>query len=220
MRRKVNTYKYLLSALIFCLFFTSCNQLNQAFRETFELDNPKKEITGKHALQEDNVKANNMTDGDSELELEDYGHEIVEIEKSTHEVNLFEDEKQLVRAKQRLQDLFPGKSLRIYPPHIYFEKDRIRLIMVDPNIPENIDWYYYHVADGSWSREEPVKTSIHTKRNSVAFDKMDFSIATQVYHQVKVKSELVEGAKLPTTIYLTINQNPWSWNANILFLSV
>lgn len=57
---------------------------------------------------------------------------------------------------------FAGKELHIFKEtHFYFGEqnggDRVTIMLQDPNKPENVDAYEYHLAEGKWRDPAPVK---------------------------------------------------------------
>lgn len=111
--------------------------------------------------------------------------------------------------------MFPEKSLEIFPPHIYFDTERIRLQLVDPDITENVDWYYYMAETESWEKEDPVKIRIHEQRNSIPLEAIQFSTANAIYRQLIEKAASVEGAEAPTSLNFSFHLPEWNWNARI-----
>ena len=220
MKRTTVYHKSLILALGCSVTLTSCHYVNQAYRETFDL--PAADTQPSTSDQQgavggewEQIESGDLEFDHSEEQAGQDEEEVTEIVEPAPVINLLEEPEQLLKAKESLQALFPEKSLQIYPPHIYFEDDRIRLQLLDPDIPGNIDWYYYHTADSAWHKEEPVKTSVHIKRIPIALDAIPFEVAQVVYEQLKVKSEEIEGAELPTTVYFTINRKPWYWHTDI-----
>lgn len=126
-----------------------------------------------------------------------------------------EQPEKLDEIQAQLQEMFPGKSLQIRPPHIYFETDRIRLQLVDPEIPENVDWYYYLAKTDSWKKESPIKLRASELIESMPLNDITFGTASQVYQQVLEKTETIEGAEIPTSIYFSFHVSPRNWNAQI-----
>ena len=134
---------------------------------------------------------------------------------ASKEVNLLESPSELTKIQQELKAMFPGKTLKIYPPHIYFEEQRVRLQLINPDNTNEIDWYYYQAKTASWQKEDPVKLSTHFERNPILLDEIDFSMANNFYQQINTKAASVEGAKPITTVYFTFNLPQWNWNARI-----
>ena len=220
MKRTTVYHKSLILALGCSVTLTSCHYVNQAYRETFDL--PAEETQPSTSDQQgavggewEQIESGDLEFDHSEEQVGQNEEEVAEIVEPARVINLLEDPEQLRKAKESLQALFPEKSLKIYPPHIYFEDDRIRLQLLDPDIPGNIDWYYYQTADSSWHKEEPVKTSVHIQRNPIALSQVDFRVAPRILEQLKVKAEEIEGAELPTTVYFTFNRSPWYWHGDI-----
>lgn len=57
---------------------------------------------------------------------------------------------------------FAGKDLHIFKEtHFYFGEhsggDRVVIMLQDPNKPENVDAYEYHLSEGKWREPNPVK---------------------------------------------------------------
>lgn len=184
----------------FSFLLFSCDAITQAYKETF-------------GLQDDSKKNRKVTIGNTSSEN---GSDKQEDVISDHKVvNLLEDAEKLDQIQQQLQALFPEKSLMIFPPHIYVETNRIRLRLVDPDIPENIDWYYYRADTDAWQKEEPVKTSVHDRSKPILLDNIQFGTAHHVYRQLIQKTQGIEGAELPSTIYFSFHVPVWNWNARI-----
>ena len=183
---------------------SSCDFVSKAYKETFEeSQNSRKE-----------VQANDYSGVDEETMVVEL--DMDSIEAPTEHINLLENAAELTAVQQQLQAMFPGKHLSVFPPHIYFENSRIRLQLVDPDIPENVDWYYYTTESGVWERQDPVKTSAHIKRTPVNLDALKFSTASKVYQKVIEKAAVIEGAENPTTVYFTFHVPIWNWNARIV----
>lgn len=186
-----------IAALSFLL--SSCDFVQQAYKETFN--------------QQDNSATGDKEAGTNSGPSR-YADE-TESESIPEKINLFEAGEELDAIQQQLQDMFPGKSLKVFPPHIYFQPERIRLQLVDPEIPENVDWYYYEAETGEWSKEEPIKISSTIHVEPMALDEVKFSTLTPVYKQILEKSKTVEGAEVPTAIYFSFHVKEWNWNTRI-----
>ena len=139
------------------LTFTSCHHITQAYRETFDLEDSE---SGDLTTDYSEFQEPGFSEADDQ--------ELAEQSKDEeNKFNLLSDPEHLVLIRKRLQDLFPEKILQVQAPHVYFEEDRIRLELVDPNIPENIDWYIYTESEGRWHKGQPIKTSKRFKFNTI-----------------------------------------------------
>lgn len=192
----------LFTVSVSCLLF-SCEFVTKAYKETFN----------EQQVADDQSHAEDTGDKREHAAIRDRKDPE---ETAIQEINLLEDAEKLDAAQQQLQAMFPGKDLAVFPPHIYFEANRIRLQLVDPDIPENVDWYYYKTDTDAWQKEEPVKTSVRDRREPIPFDAVKFRIASNVYHQIAEKSAEIEGAEAPTTIYFSFHLPVWNWNARII----
>lgn len=181
---------------------SSCDFVTKAYKETFD-----KQQTG-----DTDAPSENNEDVHEHPKLQDVRASRTAVE----DINLLADAEKLGAVQQQLQRMFPEKTLSIFPPHIYFETARIRLQLVDPDIPENIDWYYYKAETDAWQKEEPVKTSVRDRRKPIQLDAIKFGTANSVYDQVIKKSAEIEGAKAPTTVYFSFHVPVWNWNARIV----
>lgn len=176
----------LIVSLIFLHF--SCDKISQAYKETFDL--VYKSIEAKEV--DSNVKV---------MKADKY--------------NLLEDSLKLAEIQEQLKSKFPDKVLNVYPPHIYFENDRVRLQLADPDIPGNIDWYYYELEVGDWEKKDPVKSRARDTKEPISIDEFYFSAAQAVYRQLIEKSKEIEGAEKPTSITFSFHVTPWNWSAII-----
>ncbi|MBD1421970.1 hypothetical protein [Sphingobacterium chuzhouense] len=189
---------YLLLAGSLSLSLTSCDFVSTAYKETFQIKND----TTVDTMADSILHA--MTGAATQQAIE-----------TAEQVNILEDATKLDQLQEKLQAMFPGKPLSIYPPHIYFDTDRIRLQVLDPDTPENIDWYYYNAETDAWEKKEPVKTSVRIVREPIPLAAVQFSTAHRVYRQVVEKATEVEGAEIPGSIYFSFNVPKWNWNARI-----
>lgn len=193
-----------LVAISFSLF--SCDYVEKAYHETFG-EQSKSNDEDNHVDEENDVVSESI-----DKALENFFQEDVQPEE---EINLLEQPEKLDKIQAQLQEMFPGKSLQIRPPHIYFETDRIRLQLVDPEIPENVDWYYYQTKTDSWTKESPIKLRASELIKSIPLNDITFSTASKVYRQVLEKTETIEGAEIPTSIYFSFHISPRNWNTRI-----
>ena len=191
----------ILIIVIISFSMNSCESITQAYNETFA----KEEV-------EQNLDEN-LDEITSESEFENLRE--IESKSAAKEINLFESAENLEKIQAQLQEMFPGKDLKVNPPHIYFEKERIRLQLIDPKIPENVDWYHYEAKTSEWKKENPVKTNTHVQFNPVSLDQFKFETANKVYLQTLEKVESIEGGEIPSTIYFSFHQKDWNWNTRI-----
>ena len=185
-----------------CLTFllSSCDYINQAYKETFDISEERPGTRPNVDIADD------YEDAFSNLE-EELQEDVPQV------INLFEAGDKLDTIQQQLQDMFPGKSVQVYPPHIYFQPKEIRLQLVDPDIADNIDWYSYKAETGAWSKGDPVKISMSRISDNLPLEAVRFSVLTPVYHQLLEKTETVEGGEIPSNIYFSFHVKPWNWNA-------
>lgn len=188
----------ILFAVMLSFLLASCDFVANAYKETFQ-DQKRTEV---------DTVANTVA---VTADLGEQKEEIPAVEP----INILEDAEKLAEVQEKLQAMFPGKPLSIYPPHIYFDTDRIRLQVLDPNIQDNIDWYYYNAETDAWEKKEPVKTSVRIVREPIPLAAVQFSTAHRVYRQVVEKATEVEGAEIPGSIYFSFNVPKWNWNARI-----
>ncbi|MBD1431622.1 hypothetical protein H8B06_02195 [Sphingobacterium sp. DN00404] len=189
----------ILFAVMLSFLLASCDFVANAYKETFQ-DQQHTEV---------DTVANTVA------VTADFGEQKEEI-PAVEPINILEDAEKLAEVQEKLQAMFPGKPLSIYPPHIYFDTDRIRLQVLDPNIQDNIDWYYYNAEADVWEKKEPVKTSVRIVREPIPLAAVQFSTAHRVYRQVLDKVTEVEGAEVPSSVYFTFNVPQWNWNARIV----
>lgn len=192
---------YFFFLVSFSLSFVSCDFVSQAYNETFSLE--KEEDSTIDSTQSNHSKM------DDDLVQSNFD------EKITEPTNLLNNKEGLLDIQQKLVEMFPDKSLKIYPPHIYFGKERIRLQLVNPADEGEVDWYFYHAKTGLWEKEDPVKITRHSKREPILLSEVDFGMANNVYLQVKEKTPSIEGAKPISTIYFSFNIPQWNWNTTI-----
>lgn len=196
--------KNILSLTGISVLLFSCDFTTKAYQETFK----EQELPKADSVPTDK-------ENKSIFELVSDASDNTEPAAVKEEINLLKDAKKLGQIQLQLQDMFPAKELFVFPPHIYFESDRIRLQLVDPDIPDNIDWYYYQTKTKTWQKEEPVKTHMHLKRTPVPLNVIKFSTAADIYDQLAEKVQAVEGAKIPSTVYFSFHVPVWNWNARI-----
>jgi len=153
-KKKAMKIRNVLCIAGFSFLLCSCDFVMNAYKETFYHPDETVEDQG---ANEDEA----FSESGGERRRRAAGSTIQNTPPVVEEINLLEDAAKLDEVQQRLQGMFPEKSLEIFPPHIYFETKRIRLQLVDPNIPGNIDWYYYRADTDAWEKEDPVKTILN-----------------------------------------------------------
>jgi len=192
----------------FSFLLFSCDFVTKAYKETFK---GQEEDKKNQEVNENNI----LSESDDEMIRQQEQRISEDLTSTIEEINLFEDAEKLDQIQQQLQAMFPEKSLEIFPPHIYFETKRIRLQLIDPDIPENIDWYYYRAETDTWQKEEPVKTRANDRRRPIPLNTIKFNTTNNIYHQLIEKSDDIEGAEVPSTIYFSFHVPVWNWNARI-----
>ena len=190
----------ILIIVIISFSMNSCESVTQAYNETFG--------------NEEKVESN-LEENFDEITSESENLREIESKSIVKEINLFENAENLEKIQAQLQDMFPGKDLKVNPPHIYFEQERIRLQLIDPEISENIDWYHYEGKTSEWKKGNPVKTNTHMPFTPVSLDEFKFETANKVYLEILKKLETIEGGEFPSTIYFSFHQKKWNWNARI-----
>lgn len=180
------------------LLLTSCDFISTAYEETFRTEGDTEE-----GLSPDSTASTGAVGAAEEVTPE------------TVPVNILKDARKLDDIQEKLQAMFPGKPVSICPPHIYFNTDRIRVQVVDPDVPENVDWYHYDAETDRWEKKDPVKTSARIVRKPIPLTAVKFSTANSVYRQIAEKAAEIEGADTPTSLYFSFNTAKWNWNARI-----
>lgn len=234
--------RYLKGMIIaLCIFLitlgiTGCEDLKTAYEETFREDIlgvSGYRITANevyHRIRTENNyslssrEENYISDVlDASDRSEDYLDEVKQRElilgarEAIKKSSLLSAGDKLNEIKTKLTDMFPEDELRIYGYYIYFEYDRIRLSLVDPNNQENVDDYYYHERTGAWSKEQPVKLSgdDNPLEDSIPLVNINFSDVSRVYGIIDEKSKDIEGAELVENIYLRMEDGKYFWKAMI-----
>ncbi|MDO5654834.1 MAG: hypothetical protein Q4G27_01695 [Flavobacteriaceae bacterium] len=179
----------------FSCLFVSCDFIKQAYEETFSEESQSSELENKSI---------------------DIYSDFFETDQL--EGNLLSDAVQLAQTQAKLENMFPGKTLKVYPPHIFFERDRIRLKLVNPSNESEVDWYIYKYKNAKWEKESPVKISAYDKENHkpVPINEMDLGIINKVYIQLLEKSKNIEGAKPITSVIFSFYRPEWEWTASIV----
>jgi|GEM_PF-1986129 len=200
-------FKPILITIIVLFSMISCDMITQAYNETFANEEKAEENTDENFDENLDEKTKAM--------IKSGILEKADSKPIAKEVNLFESAGNLEKIQAQLQDMFPGKDLKVNPPHIYFEKEQIRLQLIDPEISENIDWYHYEGKTSEWKKGNPVKTNAHMPFTPVSLDEFKFETANKVYLEILKKLETIEGGEFPSTLYFSFHQKKWNWNARI-----
>lgn len=142
---------------------------------------------------------------------------IIKAREAIKKNSLFSSGDKLNEIQLKLTEMFPDEELRVFGYYIYFEYDRIRLSLVDPFNPENVDDYYYRENTRAWTKEQPVKLRAADKplEDSISLSDINFSDISRIYGIINEKSKDIEGAELVEYIYLRMENGNYFWKALI-----
>lgn len=172
----------ILSTLLF-----SCEYINELYHDTFK---EKQEGSAEEMYEQNFNGKNPLKSGATEEKHES--------------VNILADAEKLKNIQNKLLNIpeFVNKKVR-FVGHLYFNKNRIRTEILDPNNPNNVDNYHFEVSDDEWKKGNPVKqrASFDLNKESTLVESVDFSIVAKIYHKLVEKSKDLEGLEEIGTIY-------------------
>jgi hypothetical protein len=121
--------------------------------------------------------------------------------------NILSDAKALKSAEEAFRNLpnLKGKEIRVFQDIHFYSDGRIMLDIQDPDKPENIDNYVFQ--NGKWGSPQPVQISGDgdMKDNTFPLNTLKFETIASVYKQLEEKAAGIEGAKITSHIYATLN---------------
>ncbi|MBW1654300.1 hypothetical protein [Flavobacterium quisquiliarum] len=187
-----------LITLFFCsLLFLSCNQISKSIDETFKTNDSPINRTDHKPVDIQKTQTNTQ-----QKELR---------ENSEH--HFLSDVDGLKKAEEELRKLpqYNGKEIFIYSLVYFYDDGRINIKLQHPENPKYIDSYEY--KDNRWSEPKPIQLSIrdNIQDQLISLNKIDFANAAKVSAVLNQKSEHIEGAKAPESIYISIRKNQIYW---------
>jgi hypothetical protein len=155
-----------------------------------------------------NDKKDNVSEvGSSETTVQTQTESNESSPKKEDSNNILSDANALKSAEESLRNLpnLKGKEIRVFQDIHFYDDGRIMLDIQDPDKPENIDNYVF--KNGKWGSPQPVQISGEgdMKENTFPLNTLKFETIESVYKQLEEKATGIEGAKITSHIYVTLN---------------
>lgn len=182
----------------FCsLLFLSCNQISKSIDETFKSND---------------TTINKTDDKSVDIEKTQTNTQQKELSKNS-EHHFLSDVDGLKKAEEELRRLpqYNGKEIFIYSLLYFYDNGRINIKLQHPENPKYIDSYEYE--NNEWSEPKPIQLSIrdNIQDQLISLNKINFANVAKVSAVLNKKSENIEGAKPPESVYISIRKNQIYW---------
>lgn len=229
----------LITTILVLLTLTSCEEVKKAFYETFnsEEKQPESKEARDRAREEKRAEeeraelvertANEALEGIEEA-LSGMDPALSQYIKGDVRTSLnregeimppiFYDPQRLREAQESLYSFMGTDELYIYSTYIYFERHRIRLSLLNPNNPSEVDDYYYRTETEEWTKEDPVRLSVKDldsmEEEISPIKEVDFGMAHKLFLEVLSRAGGLDGVEPLTVIYYRHKWGQWGASIN------
>lgn len=126
---------------------------------------------------------------------------------------LLEDINLLKKAELELRNLpqYKGREIFLYSTLYFYNYGAINAMLVHPDNPKYVDAYEF--KEGKWSEPRPVQLSVRDDISTriISLHKISFVNAAKMARVYREKSQEIEGAKPPESVYISISNNQIRW---------
>lgn len=205
--------KKLISIIICCQLFLSCEQITKSIDDTFKTKDTlvNKEIQKPIAdpVVNTQIDVQEIIKTAIETHSVTYTHEHTEGKS----IDFLTDKNALQKAEEALRNLpqYKGKEIFIYSTLYFYNDGLINVMLRHPENPKCVDIYDY--KDGKWSEPRPLQLSVRddVQTRLVSLNKIKFVNVADLTAIYNKKATEIEGAKPLTSAYISVWDNKMRW---------
>lgn len=215
--------------------FTSCDQVKEAYQETFRTtkntDKKSKEVFYNPFNSVKKTQARTLDQYRKLLHTKYPDLDSVNIDRTIKmvtdavekwnqtEVSLLFQPDTLDKIQAELYTELHTENVQLYASALFVEHQRVRLPIVNPSNPNEVDWYWYETQTGKWTKKEPVKQTkiakLATKEKGYPLASIKLRTASQVLYEVMKRLDEVGTIELPSSVtYFSHPHKPY-WTISL-----
>lgn len=143
-----------------------------------------------------------------------------EIEKwNRSEISLLFKPDKLDEIQAELYTVLNTKDVLLYSSPLFIEHQRVRLPVINPLNPNEIDWYWYETKTEKWTKKEPVRLS---RRDLESIEKDSYPLASiklrtahQVLYEVIHRFDEIGLIELPSSVTYYSHPRKQYWTISL-----
>lgn len=143
-----------------------------------------------------------------------------EIEKwNRTEISLLFQPERLDEIQAELYTVLNTEDILLYSSPLFVEHQRVRLPIVNPSNPNEVDWYWYESKTGKWAKKDPVKLTSrdlqNMEGNSYPLATIKLRTAHQVLYEVINRFDEIGFIELPSSVTYYSHPHKQYWTISL-----